>query len=120
MKGIQVKLNKLVLALTSKGRIIKINQEQYYSKKFEKVFTNFIVSETCKEEMKIKSLIKEIRENIKVTKDKNYKKELKKEKERLEITLGKISVPKYEFRKKLDMLLHLVKRYEEVTAHERN
>jgi hypothetical protein len=46
MNNIQSKINKLVMALKIKGRIIKINTSQFYLEDKDKVITKYIVYET--------------------------------------------------------------------------
>ncbi|MFT8350047.1 hypothetical protein [Clostridium saccharoperbutylacetonicum] len=46
MSNIQSKINKIVMALKVKGRIIKINTSQFYLEDKDKVITKYIVYET--------------------------------------------------------------------------
>jgi hypothetical protein len=46
MSNPQSKINKLIMALKVKGRIIKINTSQFYIEDKDKVITKYIVYET--------------------------------------------------------------------------
>ena len=45
MQNIQTKINKLLLALSMKGIVYKINTQQYYSEKQERICTRLILWE---------------------------------------------------------------------------
>lgn len=45
MQNIQTKINKLLLALSMKGIVYKINTQQYYSEKQERICTRMILWE---------------------------------------------------------------------------
>jgi capsular polysaccharide biosynthesis protein len=46
MNNVQSKINKLIMALKVKGRVIKINTSQFYIEDKDKVITKYIVYET--------------------------------------------------------------------------
>lgn len=114
MKNIQKKINKLVLAFKMKGKIIKIDQKQLYSHKYEKVFTVYNFSETTKDEMKLKFDLRELKKEEKETKDKKIRKELEEKIKKITKKLSEIKVPSIEFSKKINLLLYMVERYKEL------
>lgn len=114
MKNIQKKINKLVLAFKMKGKIIKIDQKQIYSHKYEKVFTVYNFSETTKEEMKLKAEMRNLKKEVKETKDSEVRKKGNKRIGVIMDELSEIKIPSIEFSKKIDLLLHMVERYKEL------
>ena len=104
MVNIQSKINKLMLAIQSKGRAIKINTEQFYSKEKQRMFTCYIISEITPKKYEIKDRIK------KMKKDKADKEEI--DKLKLYVENNYISGT-IKFYKKLDILLFLVEFWKE-------
>lgn len=107
MKGVQSKINKLTLAFQMKGRIVKVNYEQFYSMKHDKVFNKITLYETCREEIKLKKKYREIKSEYK----KNKCEELEKKIEKIEKRLKKLHVPSVEFKSKINLLIHMAERY---------
>ena len=107
MKGVQSKISKLTLAFQMKGKILKINQEQFYSSKYEKVFNKYKVKETCPEEITLKKRYKEIKSELK----KEFNKELNDKFEKIGKRLCELHVPNMEFKNKVSILIYLAERY---------
>ena len=107
MKGVQSKINKLTLAFQMKGKILKINQEQFYSSKYDKVFNKYKVKETCPEEITLKKTYKEIKSDLK----KGFDEELYKKFEKIKTRLDNLYVPNMEFKNKMSILIYLAERY---------
>lgn len=102
----QVKINKILMALKIKGRIILMSTEQFYSKKFEKVCTKFCITEQTPEKQEIKIKLK----SLKKDKEKNKEQIALLENELQE----KFINTKLEFFNKIDVLLFLVDLHKEV------
>ena len=114
MKGIQNKINKLLLAFKMKEKIIKIDQKQLYSHKYDRIFTIYNFSETTKKELLLKKDLKLLKNDLKSIEDKKEKKEIKKKIEKIKNQLEGEKMPNIEFSKKRDLLLYMVDRYKEL------
>lgn len=122
MKGIQGKIYKLVLAFRQRKRIIKININQNWSIKYNKMFTVYTVKEQTIEELELKKVFWDKKKLLKQLKGTNAKEEvntLKKELHQLECKIEEITVLNQEFRNKIDVLVYLAERYKKVVEDEK-
>lgn len=108
MRGVHSKIYKLTLALRQKGIIVKMNSEQRYSLKLDKVFTRYSIKETTVEEVKLRKIYYKKREEAK--KDFSLLEEVQDLKQQVE----SMAIPVKEFNSKLDIMIYLAKRYKEV------
>lgn len=78
MKNIQSKINKLILALKIKGRIVGINTKQFYAQDSKKMITKYIIGEVSEAAEADKRVIQALYKKL------NSKKATEGEKEELE------------------------------------
>lgn len=111
--NIQSKINKLVMALLQKDRIIKIQVQENYSFKFKRIFKNYKIVETTETEIRLKqeyhSLKKEYKNKIKPP-------EIEEKLRTLKVDLQYMKVPAIEFRNKVEILIYLAERYRELVS----
>lgn len=111
MKGIQPKVNKLIMALMQCGKIIKIQTQENYSMKFKKIFRTYKIVETTEEEIELKKRYYKLKEEYKARgKPPDMLKKIQELKQ--EIDLNKR--PIIEVSNKIDILQYLVDRYKEL------
>lgn len=120
MKGAQQKINKLILALNQKGRIILISPRQFYSKKLSKVCTCYEITEGTPRKQKLNKELKEIKKEIKELKKKKEDiKELVEKCNKIKKELEKFLKGKFELFGKVNVLMFLANLYKEVKANEK-
>lgn len=111
MKGIQPKVNKLIMALMQCGKIIKIQTQENYSMKFKKIFRTYKIVETTEEEIELKKRYYKLKKEYKARgKPPDMLKKIQELKQ--EIDLNKR--PIIEVSNKIDILQYLVGRYKEL------
>lgn len=113
MKGIQSKINKLVLAFLQKEIIVKISTNQSYSLKFKKMFTNYSVKFTTETEILLRKELYALRTEYK-GKSKPFR--IKNRIEELKAEIKEMTEPQLEFKNKIEMLIYLSERYKELVV----
>ena len=114
MKNIQSKINKLILALKIKGRIVGINTKQFYAEDSKQMITKYEIGEVSEQAEADKRVMQEL------TKKLNSKKTTEGEKKEIEeelILLQEEFAEKYIsgiFYSKIKILLFLVEWYKKV------
>lgn len=102
MKGIQSKINKLVLAFLQKEIIVKISTNQSYSLKF-----------TTETDILLRKELYALRTEYK-GKSKPFR--IKNRIEELKAEIKEMTEPKLEFKNKIEMLVYLSERYKELVT----
>ncbi len=94
MNGLDIKINKLILALRMKNRIVTLSKPEFYSYKLEKVMKKYEFKEMTRLEV-------ELRKQLRIEKNKDKIKSLKAE-------IKEIKLESVEFINKKDLILFLV------------
>lgn len=113
MKRAKPLIYKLRRALNKEGIIVKISTEEFYSVKHEKLFTKHKVQFTTKEEIKLRSELYNLKQKKKYETGKE-KRKIEDSIEDIDNKIKKITYPKQEFFKEIDVLLYLADKYKEV------
>lgn len=108
--NIQGKINKLVMAFNQMGKVIKISSEQFYSTKYHKTFTEYKVQETTEEEILKKRELYELKKKYKDNKSQKLLDRITE----LQLDIKNNEIPSCKYRSKIDILLHLSRRYKEL------
>jgi uncharacterized protein Yka (UPF0111/DUF47 family) len=114
MKNVQSKINKLILALKMKGRIVGINSEQFYCEDSKRMITKYKIGEVSEAAESDKRVIAALYKKIKSKKTTEEEiKSIEKEIEILEEEYRENYISGI-FYSKVKMLLFLVEWYKKV------
>lgn len=106
--NINKSIDKLVVAFLVRGKLIKINSNKLWSRKYKKMFTKYTVIETTETEIELKQKLYElIKENKRNSVHSEEITELKRQ-------ISEINIPAKEFTNKVGILKHLASRYKEL------